>query len=174
MRAGLLLLLSGSLAMAQGTLPLSLPKAIEIALAPDGSARAALAQESIKQAESRKAQARSVFFPTIDSSVTERGQTVNLQAYGFEFPAIPGISIPSLVGPFGVFDARVSAQQSVLDLTNIRKFRASEAMLGAAKHESETARNQVAQQVARAYLSCLRTGASLEAAQANVDCPRQC
>src|SRR3954469_20794690 len=109
MRVPLLLLLIASLGCAQGPLPLSMKRAVEIALAPDGSTRAALAQESIQQAQQRVAQARSAFLPTLDAAVQDRRQTVNLQAYGFSFNLpVPGFSIPSLVGPFSVLDARAS------------------------------------------------------------------
>jgi hypothetical protein len=43
---------------AEGTLPLSLKRAVEIALTPEGSPRVALAQESIKEAEAKKLEAR--------------------------------------------------------------------------------------------------------------------
>src|SRR6266478_7042760 len=85
-------------ASAQGTLPLSMKRAVEIALAPDGSTRAALALESIQQAEQRVTQAKASFLPSLDASVQDRRQTVNLRAYGFTFNLpVPGFSIPSIV-----------------------------------------------------------------------------
>ena len=51
MRVPLLVLLTAALGLAQSPLPLSMKRAVEIALAPDGSTRAALAQESIQQAQ---------------------------------------------------------------------------------------------------------------------------
>jgi outer membrane protein TolC len=69
MRVVSILLLAASLGLAQNTtpraLPLSLKRAVEIALTPEGSARVALAQESIQQAESRVTQARAAFLPTL-------------------------------------------------------------------------------------------------------------
>src|SRR4029077_18895902 len=103
-------LLAASLGVAQNTtrtLPLSLKRAVEIALTPEGSARVALAQESIQQAESRVSQARAAFLPNLDSSLQDHRETTNLKAFGFSFNIpLPGFSIPSIVGPFDVFDAR--------------------------------------------------------------------
>src|SRR5450432_4818236 len=106
----LALLLGASLGLAQSPLPLSMKRAVEIARAPDGSTRAALAQESIRQAKDRVAEARAALLPNLDTTVRESRQTTNLKAYGFAFNVpVPGFSIPTIVGPFDVFDARASA-----------------------------------------------------------------
>jgi outer membrane protein TolC len=145
-------------------------RAVEIALTPDGSTKVALAQESIRQAEERVAAARSAFLPNLDASVTERRQTTNLSAFGFSFNLpVPGFSIPSLVGPFNVFDARAQMQQSVLNFADINRYKAQKATLSAIKADSDATRTQVSDDVARAYLACLRADAVRETAQANVD-----
>ena len=122
MRVALLLSLTASLGLAQSSLPLSMKRAVEIALAPDGSTRAALAQESIQQALDRVAEAKAALLPNLDTSVQYRRQTTNLQAYGFAFKIpVPGFSIPAIVGPFSVLDTRAAAQQSVVNISDIRK-----------------------------------------------------
>ena len=149
---------------------LSLKRAVDIALTPEGSARVALAEQSIRVSETHVDQARSAFFPTVDGSVNERSQTVNLHTFGFNFQfPIPGFSIPGIVGPFSIFDARASAQVTVLDFTTIRKYRASRTGLQAAKADMDVTKDQVSEQVARAYLASLREDAAYEAARANVE-----
>ncbi len=119
MRALPMFLLAASLCWAQSPLPLSMKRAVEIALAPDGSTRAALAQESIQQAKDRVAEARAALLPNLDTTVRENRQTTNLKAFGFAFNIpVPGFSIPTIVGPFDVFDARASAQQSLLNFSS--------------------------------------------------------
>ena len=152
----------------QNVMQLSLKRAVEIALAPEGSARVALAEQSIRISETRVNQARSAFLPNLDGSVQERSQTVNLRTFGFNFD-FPGFSLPSIVGPFSIFDARASAQTTVLDFGIIRKYRASRAGLQASKADLDVTKDQVAEQVARAYLASLREDAALESARANVD-----
>src|SRR3984957_16081526 len=107
-------LFCGGLAFAQETLPLSLKRAVEIALAPEGSPRVALAEESIRQSQTGVAQARAAFLPDIETSVTDQSETVNLKSYGLNIQ-VPGFSLPSIVGPFSLFDARATATQSVFD-----------------------------------------------------------
>jgi outer membrane protein len=169
MRPLLPFLISGSLALAQPTLPLSMKRAVEIALTPEGSPRVALARETIKQAETHVTQARSAFLPTIDGTVEQRDATTSLATFGFSFKLPLGFTVPSFVGPYSVFDARASVQQSVFSFSDIRKYQASRVSLAAAKADADTTRNQVSDQVARAYLACLRADAAQDTAQADVE-----
>jgi outer membrane protein TolC len=162
-------LLFAGFACAQETLPLSLKRAVEIALAPEGSPRVALAEESIRQSQTGIAQARAAFLPDIETSVTDQSETVNLRTFGLNFPLPAGVSFPSLVGPFSVFDARATAQQSVFDFSSIRKYQSSKVTVEATKADADTTRNQVSDTVARAYLACLRADATVETQKANVD-----
>src|SRR5712692_6633709 len=126
MRVLWLLPLAASFSQAQDILPLSAKRAVEIALAPDGNTRVALARESIEQAAQRASQAKAAFLPNLDASVQDRRQTTNLKAFGFSFNIpVPGFSIPSIVGPFSVLDTRATAQQSVLNISDVRKYQAS-------------------------------------------------
>jgi outer membrane protein len=86
-----------------------------------------------------------------------------------DFPLPAGLAFPSLVGPFSVFDARATAQQSVFDFSSIRKYQSSKVTVEATKADAEATRNQVSDVVARAYLGCLRADAKLETERANVD-----
>ncbi len=151
MRVFSIFLVAASLGFAQSPLPLSMKRAVEIALAPDGSTRAALAQESIQEAKDKVAEARAALLPNLDTTIRETRQTTNLKAYGFAFNIpVPGFSIPTIVGPFDVFDARASAQQSVLNFSTFRKYQASKATLAATKFDNDATRNQVSDEVARA------------------------
>jgi len=156
---------------AESSLPISLKRAVEIALAPEGSPKVALAEESIKLAETQKAEARSAFLPDLESSLSDRRETANLRAFGFSFNIPPGLgfSIPTIVGPFSVFDARATASQTVFDFSTIRKYQASKVNVEAAKSDFDATKNQVSDQVARAYALTLRADAALETARANVE-----
>ena len=147
---------------------LTLKRAVDIALTPEGSARVALAEQSVRVSETHVSQARAAFFPNLDGTVNERSQTVNLHTFGFNFD-FPGFAIPSIVGPFSIFDARASAQVTVLDFTTIRKYRASRTGLQAAKADLDVTKDSVSEQVARAYLASLRADSVFDTARANVE-----
>lgn len=152
------------------TLQLSLKQAVDIALGPEGNARIQIAEELIRQAQARSAQARATLLPNLDSSVSQQSQTRNLAAFGIRINLpIPGFVFPSFVGPFNVFDARATASQTIFDLSSIRRFQASRAGVTQAESEQEVTRDQVRDQVARAYVAALRAQADVETSRANVE-----
>jgi outer membrane protein TolC len=158
-------------AMPLGAQPieLSLRRAVELAGSPEGNTSVTLAAEAVKQAESRSAQVRASLLPDLSGYFGARNQTVNLAAMGIRFAVpIPGFNFPSLVGPFTVLDARVSASQTVFDYAAIRRLQASKVGVSAAKSDSARVSDAVAGQVARAYMLALKGDADVEAAEANV------
>ena len=175
MRGSLALILSAAAFAAdhppdRGPLVLSLKRAVEIAVAPEGSTRVQLAQESMKQAESKSAQARAALLPDLSGAFVEQNLTRNLEALGIGVGSIfPGIQIPTFVGPFSSVDARLSATQSIFDISSIRRFQASRVGVAAAKADISGAQESVAAQVARAYLAAIKADADVEVAKANID-----
>jgi outer membrane protein len=152
-------------------LQLSLKQAVQLALAPEGSTRVKLAEEDLKQAESRADQSRAALLPDFEGSLQYQNETVNLKAFGIDFPKIPipGFTIPTFVGPFGVLDARASVSQTVFDFSSIRRYQASKVAIEATQADNEGTHDQVTDQVARAYLAGLRAQASLDTERANVE-----
>ena len=154
---------------ARGPLELSLKRAVDIAVAPEGSAKVQLADEAARQAESRSAQARAALLPDISAAFSDQNMTRNLEAVGIKLAVpIAGFQLPTFVGPFSVLDARVSASQSVFDFSSIRRFQASKLGVASAKDDVDGAQEQVAAQVARAYLAAIKADADIEAARANI------
>jgi outer membrane protein len=152
-------------------LQLTLKHAVELALTPEGSTRVKLAEEDLKQAESRSGESRAALLPDFEGSLEYQNETTNLKAFGLTFPhiPIPGFVIPTFVGPYGVLDARASVNQSVFDFSAIRRYQASKVAIEATKADNEGTNDQVSDQVARAYLAGLRAQASLDTQRANVD-----
>ena len=163
------LLAMTQLCHAAGPLQLSLKRAVEIATSPEGNAKIQLSDEALKQAESRSTQARAALLPDVEGAFSKENATRNLQAVGISVTVpIPGFHFPAFVGPFSVIDARVNATQNVFDYSSILRFRASKEGVAAAKSDVSGTGEQVAAQVARAYLAAVRADADVEVAQANV------
>lgn len=156
---------------AQGpVLPLSLKQAVDLALTPQGSTRVQFAQELIQQAEARRKQALGALLPNVEGFMSAQDQTRNLAALGLRLSSpIPGFSLPNFVGPFSYYDARATATQSVFDFSAIRRYQAARSGIEVARAEDESTRNQVSDQVARAYLATLRAQVVAETAAANVE-----
>jgi outer membrane protein len=154
--------------LAADPLQLSLPKAVEIASAPNGNLKLAIVKETLNQAEARRRQALGAFLPNLDGSLGASNQTRNLAAFGFNLgPSIP-FRIPSFVGPFTVVDYRVSATQSILDLSSIYRYQAARLSKKVSDAEIRNAQELTTQQVARLYVLALKAEAALSTAQANL------
>src|SRR5579859_29285 len=155
----------------RGPVQLSLKRAVEIAASPEGSAQVQLSAEALKQARARSGQARAALLPDLEASFSDQNQTRNLAALGItsvHLP-IPGFQFPTLVGPFTTMDARATVSESVFDFSSIRRFQASRVAVSAAKSDVNSTQEQVAAQVARAYLAAIRTDTDVETAKANVN-----
>jgi outer membrane protein len=168
MRVLALLTIAG-VASAADPVQLSLKRAVEIAISPEGNTNVQLSGEALKQAEARSAQARSALLPDINGTIGGRNQTVNLAAMGINLTVpIPGFSFPKLVGPFTVMDARLSGAQNVLDLASIRRFLASKSGILASRSDILNVEDAVAGQVARTYLAAVKADTDVETAESNI------
>src|SRR5699024_10821828 len=107
-------------------------------------------------------------WPHLTGTASQSRQTVNLKAQGFDFN-IPGMPIPTVVGPFNSFDARARVAQKIFDLSAIRSYQAAEVQEEVAKLQQDLARRQVATGVAVNYVQALRSRQGIETAQANLD-----
>ena len=151
-------------------LRLTMKRAVEIAVSPEGNAHLQIAGEAVKQADARAAQARSVLLPDLEGTASWLSMTRNLEAFGLGFGSIvPGIQAPSFVGPFNVLDARVSVRQSVLDLSSIKRYQSARTLAGGVRSDHAHTADAVAATVARTYVAALKADADVASANANVE-----
>ncbi|HME59187.1 MAG TPA: TolC family protein, partial [Terracidiphilus sp.] len=156
-------------ASAAGPIKLSLKRAVEVAVSPEGNTKIQLSGEALKQAQARSAQALAALLPDLEASWAERDQTANLAAMGIHISVpIPGFQFPTFVGPFTTMDARATVTQSVFDFSSIKRFQASKVGVSAARSDVDSTEELVAAQVARAYLAAVRADADVETAQSDV------
>lgn len=154
--------------LAAEPMPLSLPKAVELAKTPNGNLRLEIVRQTIAQAEARRRQALGAFLPQLDGSINASNQTRNLAAVGFNFPTGLGFRVPSFVGPFTVVDYRASATQSILDLGSIYRYQAAKLQRQVAEADTRNSIELTVQQVSRAYVLALKAEAAVDTARANV------
>ena len=153
----------------RGVLKLSLKRAVEIGLSPEGNAAIQLAREDIRQADARSMAARAELLPDLKGTVGVQSMTRNLSAMGLQFEEqTAGLGIPRSVGPFRVMDARVSMEQSLLDMSALRRFQASKAAIRVAQTTQADTSDQAAARIAQLYLASLRADATVEAVQENI------
>ncbi len=137
----------------EATPPLRLSISDALRMAKERHVDVLVANERVQQAIARMAQAKSPLLPKLDGSVSQTRQTVNLKSLGIN-PNIPGFN-PN-VPPFNVFDARIILQQTLFDLTVLRRLKAAVAGQGLSQAEKEKAEADAMALVADLYLEAMR------------------
>ena len=146
-------------------MPLSVLDAVQRAL--DRNLGVLLAEQDLDHARGARWKALSELLPNVNGRVTETRQQTNLQAFGFGSiggPAFAGV--PTIVGPFNVFDARVFVSQSVVDLAKINDARSETYNVEAARYSYQGARDLVIHVAADAYIMALAASARADSARA--------
>jgi len=145
------------------TLALSITDAIRRAL--DHNLGLLAANDSVDRAHGTRIAALSGLLPSLSGRVSETRQKIDLAAFGFPLPA----GIPSIVGPFNVFDARVYLSQAVLDLHALNDTRAERHNAAAAEYSYKSSRELVVLVSANMYLQALASSARANSARAELE-----
>ena len=124
------------------------------------------AEQALGRAQGARWRALADLLPNVNGRVSETRQTINLAAFGFSGgPGSPFADIPSIVGPFNVFDARVFLSQSVLDLGALNGARAEAHNVEAARLTYRSARDFVIHVAGNLYIQALAASARVDAAR---------
>ncbi|WP_162303638.1 TolC family protein [Hymenobacter sediminis] len=154
---------------------LNLAEAIAIGL--ENNLTTLLAAERAEEARALQQQVRSFLLPNITGTAYQQNRTLNLAAQGLgggggEEMSGGGMGggaapIPSFVGPFNTFDARLNFSQTILNLAALREYKSSKSAVQVADLTAQLAREQVATFVALAYLTAQRSNLEVQAARAD-------
>ena len=154
---------SGAPVHAQQPTPrrLTLNDAIGLALKQNLSVRVASAQ--VDELEGTRERRRASLLPHVNGDALANRQNIDLAALGISFP-----QVPMVVGPFGHYDFRLSANQSLIDRHSYHNWKASERQEEAAQLDYQDARDLVIRQAAGLYLNSQVSAAEVEAAESRV------
>jgi outer membrane protein TolC len=147
------------------TEPIRLTVAQAIFRALDHNLGVLLAEQNTQSARGERWTALSRLLPDVSVGVTQSRRKTNLEAFGFPL----GPTFPRVVGPFNVFDARVSASQTLFDLSAIDEAGAASHRIAAAQLTYRNARDLVVLVSANLYLQALATDARARAARAQFE-----
>src|SRR5258706_245750 len=145
-------------------LPLSVAEAIRRAL--DHNLGVLMAEQELGRARGLRWKALSGLLPNINGRIAESRQQTNLEAFGFGSFGNSFAGVPSIVGPFNVFDARVYVSQAVVDLGALHDARSEAHNVEAARYDSASARDLVIHVAADAYILALAASARADSARA--------
>jgi len=151
------------------TLSLSMKRAVDLAISPEGNTNIQLQREEVRQAKARSAEARASLLPNVESYASQSSLIRSLAAIGSESVKLPfNFHLPSAAGPYEVTDVRATASQSVFDFSSLRRWQSARKAIGATTAEQLHATNEVSALVAKAYVAALRADADVEASNADV------
>ena len=119
-------------------------------------------------ARGQRLQALSALLPQLNAHVSETVEQLNLQTIGFDLH-IPGVNIPTIVGPFHYTDVRASASWNIYDGSARKNYRSAEENERAAQLSVMDARDLVVQAAANAYLDIVADASRVEAIKSQVE-----
>ena len=122
-------------------------------------------QESLA-ARAQRLRALSRLLPTVGAGVSDTSQQIDLAALGFSPSIFPGI--PTVIGPFNVFDVRANMSGPVLDFSLIKNLKASTETTNTALLNYRNARELVVVAVGVAYVQSLSAQSRVIAIQAQL------
>lgn len=124
-----------------------------------------LSQQQTDVARAQYRRQLSALLPNISGNASETVNQINLAAFGIPLPA--GLKSP-VVGPFGVFDAHASMNETLVDFNAFNKVRSAAENQRAARFNVLDARDLVVLVVGNQYLLTIASAARLETAKAQL------
>jgi outer membrane protein TolC len=149
-----------------GNLPVSLQDAIDRGLKTNLGLL--LSNQDVRSSRGNRWKELSNLLPNITNTSYINASQIDLAEYGFNF-SFPGITIPSIVGPFAYYDSRVYLTQSMLDLKAINNTHAATQNVKAAEYTYKDARDLVVLAVGYSYLQAIADASRIESVSAQVD-----
>lgn len=161
-----------ALSLRAGILPPSVASAEErmtlaeaVARAASQAASARVAHLESLRSDQDVAKERASLLPDLSLRAFASNRTYDVAPLGFSVPGPDGGEASDLIGPVHETDARLAAEQALLDLSSLRKVRAAREAADASRAEAAEGAAAAAYRAAVAYVSAARARASLDAQQ---------
>ena len=126
-----------------------------------------LSNQDIRATRGERWKQLSSLLPNLTTTSYINASQIDLAEYGFN--SFPGVSIPSIVGPFAYFDSRAYVTQSMLDLKAINNTHAATQNVKATEYTYKDARDLVVLAVGYSYLQAIADASRIESVSAQVD-----
>jgi outer membrane protein TolC len=147
------------------TLDLSLPEAFDRALRYNLGAIEG--RENTRAAHAARLRSLNALLANVSGRVSAAVNQINLKALGFNL-SIPGISVPTVVGPFNVTDARLFVTQELFNWSDIQRLKSSSETERASEYTYQSDRDLVVFTTGNAYLLVISDAAAVESIRAQV------
>jgi outer membrane protein TolC len=127
-----------------------------------------MSESANESARGERVRALSALIPQLNGRAGVTDETLDLKALGFNLH-LPGVSIPTVVGPFHYTDVRASASWTAFDDTALKSYRAARASTRAAQLSMLDARDLVVQATVTGYLQIGADASRVEASRSQVE-----
>src|SRR3984893_12279107 len=160
----------------QGSVPTGVPSSTPLALTlHEAIERGMKANLGLRISDSASEIARgerlrplSALIPQLNARAGETVEQLNLKTVGFNLN-IPGVSIPTIAGPFHYTDVRAYASWTAFDYSKLKNYSASQESRRAAQFSLLDARDLVVQSTANGYLQIIADASRVEAIRSQVE-----
>ncbi len=127
--------------------------------------------QDLRAATALRLRGLNALLPDVSGELSGSRQQINLASFGFDF-TFPGVNIPSVVGPFGIADARVYVSQRIFNWSDIKHWKSTVASEGAARYANKSDRERVILVAGNAYLTVIADQAIVDSTRAQVTTAR--
>jgi outer membrane protein TolC len=127
-----------------------------------------VSDSATEAARGQRIQMLSALLPSVTGQFAQHEEQLSLSTIGFNF-SFPGVTIPTVVGPFHYTDVRAAASWTAFDYSTIKNHRAAQENERAARLSAQDARDVVVQAVASAYLEVIADASRLGAIRSQVE-----
>jgi outer membrane protein TolC len=124
--------------------------------------------QGTRAAHAARLRSLNALLPILSARVSSTVEQLNLKALGFNV-RIPGLSIPVIVGPFGVADARATFSQEVFNWADIKNLKSSTEAEKASQYSYKNDRDLVVLTTANGYLLVISDAATVDSTRAQVE-----
>ena len=124
--------------------------------------------ENTRAAHAVRLRNLNALLPTLAARISASVEQINLRALGLTIN-IPGFRIPSIVGPFGVGDARAYFSQELFNWSDIKNLKSASKSENAAQSSYKSDRDLVVLTTGDAYLLVISDMATVDTVRAQVN-----
>jgi outer membrane protein TolC len=124
-------------------------------------------QQNARAAHAVRLRRLNSLLPTLSADLQAEENQINLRAQGFN-PMIPGVNIPTIVGPFSVNDARAYLSQEILNWSDIKNWKSASESELASEDTYKSDRNLIVYTAGNAYLLVISDQATVDSVRAQV------
>jgi outer membrane protein TolC len=123
--------------------------------------------QNTRAAHAVRLRSLNALLPNLAVRVSGALEQINLRAQGFNLN-LPGVRIPTIVGPFGVADAGAYLSQEVFNWSDIKNWKSASESERASQYSYQSDRNLVVSTTGNAYLLVISDLATVDSVRAQV------